>query len=215
MNKTNSSALIVQPSSGTNATATNDIRDIKAPLPIPSGWTWTAWVLGAAVLAALICWSWKRWRKKKAEPKPEVVIPPHEKARQKLRQALALIDQPRLFCIAVSDTIRTYLEERFSLHAPERTTEEFLDELQASPVLMFDQKQTLGEFLARCDLVKFARYEPPRAELEALYNAALRLIEETEPTPQPTAPPAGSVDSTPPALSASKPQTAIRDQQSE
>jgi hypothetical protein len=30
-------------------------------------------------------------------------------------------------------------------------------------------------------MVKFARYEPQRPELEALYNSALRLIEETEP----------------------------------
>jgi hypothetical protein len=39
----------------------------------------------------------------------------------------------------------------------------------------------LEQFLAACDLVKFARYEPGREELEGLYKSALRLIEETEP----------------------------------
>ena len=43
------------------------------------------------------------------------------------------------------------------------------------------QKDSLSDFLAACDRVKFAKYEPQRPELEALYNSALRLIEETEP----------------------------------
>jgi hypothetical protein len=34
-------------------------------------------------------------------------------------------------------------------------------------------------------MVKFAKYEPQRPELEALYNSALRLIQETEPVQQP------------------------------
>jgi hypothetical protein len=114
------------------------------------------------------------------------VIPPHVRARQKLEEALALIGQPREFCILVSDTIRQYLEERFDFHAPERTTEEFLHELQGTNLLLPDQKESLSEFLKRCDLVKFARYEPREPELRDLHAAALRLVEETEPaTPPP------------------------------
>src|SRR5262249_25666994 len=109
------------------------------------------------------------------------VTPPHVRARQKLQEALALIAQPRPFCIMVSDTIRWYLEERFSFRAPERTTEEFLYELQGTDLLTPDQKTSLGEFLQRCDLVKFARYEPGEPELRDLHDSALRLIEETEP----------------------------------
>jgi hypothetical protein len=44
-----------------------------------------------------------------------------------------------------------------------------------------DQKDGLGEFLKRCDLVKFARYEPREPELRDLHESALRLVEETEP----------------------------------
>src|SRR5687767_14812884 len=130
MNKvTNSSAVIVPPpNTSTNAAGTNDIRDIKAPVPIASGWTWVAWVLGAAAALALVWWVWKRWRKKESTAPPEVAIPAHERARKKLEQALKLIDEPKPFCTAVSDALRVYLEERFGLHAPERTTEEFLFE---------------------------------------------------------------------------------------
>jgi hypothetical protein len=91
--------------------------------------------------------------------------------------------QAREFCIAVSDTVRWYLEERFEFRAPERTTEEFLIELQATNLLTPDRKQSLSEFLQRCDLVKFARYEPGRPELQDLHAAAVRLVEETEPVP--------------------------------
>jgi hypothetical protein len=83
----------------------------------------------------------------------------------------------------VSDTVRFYLEERFTFHAPERTTEEFLHELQNTNLLLPDQKESLGEFLKRCDLVKFARYEPREVELRDLHDSAVRLIDETEPAP--------------------------------
>jgi hypothetical protein len=77
-----------------------------------------------------------------------------------------------------------YLEERFDFHAPERTTEEFLYELQATDLLLADQKQSLGEFLSVCDMVKFARYEPGQPELQALHDSAVRLVDETEPQPE-------------------------------
>ena len=110
-------------------------------------------------------------------------VPPHVRAKHKLQQALALIGQPKPFCTVVSDTVRSYLEERFTFRAPERTTEEFLHELQATNLLLPDQKDSLGEFLKQCDLVKFARYEPREAELHNLHDSAVRLVEETEPAP--------------------------------
>jgi len=89
------------------------------------GFWWTLTAL-AIVAIALIIWRWcrngvrrlcscRRFRRTSA-PK------------QKLDEALALIAQPKPFVIAVSDTARAYLEERFNFRAPERTTEEFLRE---------------------------------------------------------------------------------------
>lgn len=164
---------------------TNDIRGIKAPVELPDPWFWIWLSLGLMALGAVAWWAWRKWRTARPEILPEVIVPPHDRARERLRAALALIGQPRPFCIAVSDTIRVYLEERFRLHAPERTTEEFLEELRFSSMLALDQKQTLGEFLQRCDLVKFARYEPAESELRQLYEAAVRLVDETEPAHSP------------------------------
>jgi hypothetical protein len=166
---------------------TNELRDIRPPVVIPNGWAWALWVAGALVVGALLCWAWVSWKKRRATPPPIPVIPPHVRAKQKLQEALALLGQPREFCIAVSDTLRWYLEERFDFRAPERTTEEFLYELQATDRLITAQKESLGEFLNRCDLVKFAKYEPREPELRDLHAAAMRLVEETEPTPAPEA----------------------------
>ena len=165
--------LAAAPSVGTNT-----LRDIKPPVEIPNAWAWVLWTLGVIALAALSLWAWRYWQRRRAEIPPVPVIPPHVRARQKLEEALALLSQPREFCILVSDTIRYYLEERFNFHAPDRTTEEFLYELQGTHLLTPDQKSTLGEFLGRCDLVKFAR---EHILLTRHGGAALRLVEETEP----------------------------------
>jgi len=160
---------------------TNDVRDIKPPVEIPSGWLWVIWIGSVLAAMALAHLAWKYWQKRRAQVPAAPVIPPHVRAKRKLQEALALLNQPRPFCIEVSDTVRLYLEERFDFRAPERTTEEFLYELQATNLLKVEQKASLGEFLKSCDLVKFARYEPHQAELEGLHSSALRLVEETEP----------------------------------
>ena len=158
-----------------------DIHDIKPPVEIASGWEWLWWAVGALTLAGVAFVVWKLWSARRQKPLFVAEIPPHERARRKLEAALDFFDQPKPFCILVSDAVRLYLEERFELRAPDRTTEEFLVDLKRTSALDSAQKELLEQFLSACDLVKFARYEPGRPELEGLYNAALRLIEETSP----------------------------------
>jgi hypothetical protein len=165
------------------AAAQDTLRDIKPPIEIINVSLWVA--IGAVLLVlagvaiGLILFFVLR-KKPVVSPPP---LPPHVRAKQRLKEALELIAQPKPFCIAVSDTLRFYLEERFKFHAPERTTEEFLHELQATNRLLPGQKESLGEFLKRCDLVKFAQYEPREPELLGLHDSAVRLVEETEPAP--------------------------------
>ena len=163
------------------ALVADDIRDIKPPVTIPNGWDWLWWVLFALAVAVVLFAVWK-WRRKRDANKPvPPPIPAHVRAKQKLEEALALITQPKPFVIAVSGTARTYLEERFNFHAPERTTEEFLHELRGTELLVKEQKESVGYFLESCDLVKFAKYEPGENELRELHSSALLLVEETEP----------------------------------
>ena len=189
---------------------TNALRDIKPPVEIPAGWLWLAWALGVLALAALIYFGWSQWKKRRAQVPIVPPVPAHVRAKQKLQEALALITQPRPFCILVSDTIRFYLEERFNFRAPERTTDEFLHELRATNLLTPEQKNSLGDFLRRCDLVKFARYEPHQAELQDLHNSAMRLVEETEPALMALHASQTATAATPPGSPANTPQPTLK-----
>jgi len=167
----------------TNAAAAqaNDIRDIKPPIAIPNGWEWLWWTLGALAVLTLLLLAWRYLHKRMTHVPVEPPVPAHIRAKQKLEEALALISQPKEFCVLVSDTIRFYLEERFDFRAPERTTEEFLRELGETDLLVVEQKESLGKFLESCDLVKFAKYEPGENELRELHGSAVKLVEETKP----------------------------------
>jgi hypothetical protein len=165
------------------AALANDIRDIKPPIEIPNGWEWLWWTLGALALFVIASLVWRHIHKRMTRISIAPPIPAHVRAKQKLDEALALISQPKKFCVLVSDTIRFYLEERFQFRAPERTTEEFLRELGETDLLAPEQKESLGKFLESCDLVKFAKYEPRENELRELHGSAVKLVEETEPQP--------------------------------
>lgn len=181
MNNTTNQAQIL--SDAVNATNNAVVlKDMKPPVPIPATWEWLLWILAGILVVALVYYFWKKWAQNKEEAlQVQRRIPPHIKARQKLLHAEDIIENPEPFCIAVSEAIRTYLAERFELHAPDRTTEEFLNELQSNSVLQVEHKEILGEFLELCDLVKFAKFEPQIPKLKQLLSVANRLIDETEP----------------------------------
>ena len=168
--------------SAVSAVPATDIRDIRPPVEIANPWVWLGWALLvlALVTGGGLLWRW--WRRKKNVVALVAPVQPHVRAKPRLASVLALIGQPREFCIAVSDALRVYLEERFQFSATERKTEEFLLDLKKTDLLLRDQKESLEEFLTRCDLAKFAKYEPRELELRELHASALRLVEETEPS---------------------------------
>jgi hypothetical protein len=179
---TNSALIVPAPSqAATNAAQLTFHESLKPLIAIPNFWLWVIWIAAILSLCAVAWLIWRHQRKKAAAVLAVPPVPPHVRARHALEAALALLSDPKAFSIAVSGAIRAYLEERFNFHAPDRTTEEFLYELQGTNLLTTEQKLSLGEFLANCDLIKFARYEPTETELRAMHAAALRLVNETEP----------------------------------
>lgn len=145
---------------------------------IAFGATLALLVLGAALLVA---WWRRRGARLSVVPPPPPPLPPHVRARLRLEAAFQLLGDPNAFCTEVSAILRTYLEERFGWNAPDRTTEEFLAELRRQPRMDVGQQATLESFLTRCDVVKFARYDPTETELRELHRAAALLVEETTP----------------------------------
>ncbi len=184
---TNTSALILPDPNGSVDMSGEalDIRDIKGVVDVPSGNEWLFFIFalfGVAIVVFISIWIIRRHLAKSSEK--SVLIPPqppHILAWNKLQSSLDLIHDADLFCTDVSLIIRVYLEGRFDLQAPDRTTEEFLFELQTSKYLDDSHKDLLGDFLSECDLVKFAKAEPPENELRRLHEAAGRLVGETQP----------------------------------
>jgi len=200
------SALIVpaQPAAGSNAPQIQFHEALKPLIRIPDFLRWAIW--SAIALAALVggYFLWRWWKNRAAAALIVPPVPPHVRARQMLEAALRLIADPKAFSIAVSGVVRIYLEERFEFHAPERTTEEFLYELQGTDLLTQAQKESLGEFLASCDLIKFAKYEPTEQELRGLHGAAMRLVNETEPRLVPDTIGSSAATAPPPLATAEK-----------
>ncbi len=175
------------PTVATNGpTGGEGLRAVVDPWAIVPLWQWIAGiavallVLGLAA-TALILWWRARQRRRHAPPPAAPPLPPHVRAHRELEAALGLLSEPDRFCTEVSRILRQYLEERFGWNAPDRTTEEFLRELQGASELDADQQVLLADFLTRCDLVKFARHDPTETELRDLHRAAVRFVVETIP----------------------------------
>lgn len=160
------------------------LRDIRAPLALPRIGLWIFFFL--LVLAAAAVFWWLRLRKRVCadEFARQRMIPAHETALAELAglKRKGLIEQGKLeeYFVEVSGIVRRYLENRFSLHAPEMTTEEFLQHVREQAVLEGRHKQLLKEFLECCDLVKFARYEASLEECDSVYDSAVHFVEETK-----------------------------------
>lgn len=184
---TNTSALILPDPKDATALSEEaaDIRGIKGVVDVPVVNEWIMLLLALLAVSLVVfisVWIIRRHLAKRSEKSaPTPPPPPHILAWNKLQNALGLIHDANRFCTEVSLIIRVYLEERFDLHAPDRTTEEFLFELQSSKFLVDAHKELLVNFLEECDMVKFAKAEPPENELRRLYEAASRLIGETQP----------------------------------
>ena len=105
-----------------------------------------------------------------------------EVALQRLEDIRALM-QPasaREFSIAVSDIVRSYIEQRFDVTATRRTTEEFLrDLLEFSDAALARHRALLAEFLHQCDLVKFAGMSLTLQNMESLHQSARAFVRAT------------------------------------
>ena len=94
------------------------------------------------------------------------------------------------FYTRLSDIVRHYLEGRFYLRAPERTTEEFLYEVSQDNALAQEHKDLLGAFLQESDLVKFARHHPEQSDMQRALEAAEKFVRDTQPQAQEVVAPA-------------------------
>lgn len=164
-----------------------DIRDIKPPIEPPIDWTPYYLIAGGVAALVLIGAGLYRLLRRKARaatgPPPR---PAHEVAHEELARlrARGLAEQGAFkeYYSALTAIVRSYLEQRFRLRAPEMTTEEFLMvTARGAAALQSAHRALLGDFLGESDLVKFARHHPTLADAERAFGAATRFVDETAP----------------------------------
>lgn len=161
-----------------------DIAPIVYP-PVPAWKTWWFWIGAAALAAVVAAGAWFVLRRRKRSTAAERHALPWETAYARL-QALDAKRLPEAglfgpYYVELSDILRRYLEERFDLHAPERTTPEFLSEVSTSGVLDESYQRHIGGFLRHCDRVKFAQYEPSQEQMEESFTTVLTFVDQTMP----------------------------------
>jgi hypothetical protein len=170
----------VKPLEDAGALSVGPLRGIyEAPPGESSGLAlWLSLGGGVAALAGVMAFLYLRRRPRKEARR----IPPDEIAYESLRRlvALDLIEKGEVerFFVLLSAILREYIENRFQVRAPERTTEEFLQEASRNPVLAHHRAR-LSEFLSLCDQVKFARYRPEAAAIQGAFDATKQFLSET------------------------------------
>jgi hypothetical protein len=161
-------------------TSTNIIDDLRflEPWTAPSAWVW---VLVAALVVGVVMFIQRRNAARRAAMGAQVAAHAHEDALAELEKARALMspENSRPYGIEVSGIVRRYIERRFGIVAPRRSTEEFLIEAAASAKLEPAHRSLLAAFLGTCDFLKFARARAEVSELESQHQAAVRFVTET------------------------------------
>ncbi len=165
----------------------SDVRDIKPPVALDKSYfrlyIIVAIVFGVLALVAFVLHYIYHRKDRETESIPEP-LSAHQIAYNELEslRAMGLISKGQIkeYYYRLSNIVRHFIENRFKLMAPERTTEEFLAEMMVTRRLTEDHKKLVGNFLEHCDMVKFAAYGPDGREIEDSFNSATRLVDETK-----------------------------------
>jgi uncharacterized protein DUF4381 len=152
-----------------------DVHDIAPPVDYSLLPTWVIFVATFLVLSFIgtIVWLLLRSRKQEVPAKS-----PRERAVELLDRIQDEIEMlsPYQFSIRVSDILRSYVTEQYSLPVTRQTSIEFLNIIKNASPFSEDEKELLKDFLDRCDLIKFARYEATIADSKLLLEEATRFV---------------------------------------
>ncbi len=158
------------------------LADIKGPIVLQE--SNNMHLLIAALILGLILGglAWFLWRKRDKQQK---TIAPHTLALSQLAKAEKLIEQqqPDRFVDLVGTILRSYIEQRFSISARNRTTREFIEKITSSqgnaPRELEENSQYLQTWMAQMDMCKFARAELTTLDMEQILENLRSFIRST------------------------------------
>jgi hypothetical protein len=153
-----------------------ELHDISPPVDyslVPVWLVFAAAFVALALLGLLGWWIYRRLRRPKAPQSPRTrALAQLQRARQEITSVT-----PYEFSIRVSDVLRRYVTEQYHLPVTRQTSVEFLEALAKASPFSEDERAFLADFLDRCDLIKFARYDATIADSELLIEEATRFVQ--------------------------------------
>ena len=167
-------------------TATFEIHDIKGQIRYPLTFKeLSPWIAGAILLAGLIVlavWLLRRRAARKggaqAHKDPAYIVALRELDKYRGEKYWAP-EKQKQFYSGITDALKTYIDERFSVDAPEMTTAELFDALKNSEDITPDLFAEMKDLFETADFVKFAKHIVSNEDNARALPTAVRFVTST------------------------------------
>jgi hypothetical protein len=159
-----------------------DINDIKKPIdfPNPLPLIILAIVIGTGILIFIGYRLAKRFRRIREMIKP--LPPPWEEALAAINRIPAeewlTNNLIKRYYYTISEILKRYLERRFLFPAVEQTTTELIRTMKQNRI---PERDGFGNFFASSDMIKYAKFVPPKGEMVGIIDSVKELINKTKP----------------------------------
>jgi len=159
-----------------------DINDIKKPIDFPNllPLIIIGILIGLGVVTFIGLRFAKRFRKIREMLKP--LPPPWEEAFAAINRIP--VDEwlsnnlIKRYYYTISEILKRYLERRFLFPAVEQTTTELIRTMKQNKI---PERDGFGNFFTSSDMVKYAKFVPPRDEMVGVIDSVKELISKTKP----------------------------------
>ena len=171
---------------------TQAIKDIRNVVDVPKDYSeYIPWAIASLIAIGLLAAVVYFWNQRKKPLPVTVVKAPAEPAWKKALRELERIgtekvwqqDKPKLYHSEISETLRTYIEEQWSVPALESTTYDIMRLLSSHSSVNEEAVFKLKTVLELADLVKFAKENPDAFLNERSLSLAKEFVEQTVPAP--------------------------------
>ena len=154
---------------------------MRYPLTFRETLPWIGGVLLLAALTALLVW-WLRRRRSDAaataHKDPAYIVALRELDKWRGDKFWAP-DKQKAYYSGITDALKTYIEDRFGVDAPEMTTAELFDALKGAEDLPADLREELRGVFECADFVKFAKHVASDEDNARALPTAVRFVTST------------------------------------
>ena len=146
------------------------------------------WLILLIIVAGAIIF-YVIYRKKHGKsPIPMIKIKPERPAHEIAFEDLERIRNEKIWSrgqvkeyhVQLTDTIRTYIDNRYGIDAEQMTTSEILDMFNVAIPIDSDDKMRLRQMLELADSVKFAKFQPLQGDNDLSLRNAFDFVEHTK-----------------------------------